>query len=166
MQCELCGKESSHLKYVLIDGVKMLVCPECAKYGTPVDSTPQTSNTIIKRTTEVTRKPRDKEDLFKKMKKVLVNEWNKKIKDARIKKGLTREELGFRVGERTVAIAKMENGDLRPSDETAKKLEKELDIELFQELEEIDIHTQKSTKSGITLGDIIKMQQQGEHERD
>ena len=166
MQCELCGKESSHLKYVLIDGVKMLVCPECAKYGTPIDSPPQTSNTIIKRTTEVTRKTKYKEDLFKKMKKVLVDEWNKKIKDARIKKGLTREELGFRVGERTVAIAKMENGDLRPSDETAKKLEKELDIELFQEVEEMDIHTQKPTKGGLTLGDIIKMQQQGEHERD
>ncbi|HHH80268.1 MAG TPA: hypothetical protein ENL13_05145 [Thermoplasmatales archaeon] len=62
-----------------------------------------------------------------------------------------------------MAIAKMENRDLRPSDETVKKLEKELDISLFQEVEEVHLHTSKTTGGRLTLGDILRMKEE-EHE--
>jgi putative transcription factor len=150
MQCELCGKESSSCKPALIDGVKMLVCPDCARHGR-VLSVPRVK----------VRVPKVKEDIFKEMNEILVQDWNERIKKARIKKGLSREELGFRIGEPTVAITKMENRALRPSDETAKKLEKELGITLFRKIEEVHLHTTKYNDK-ITLGDILKMKERGE----
>jgi putative transcription factor len=85
-----------------------------------------------------------------------VTNWNHLIEQARKKKGLSREELGFKIGERTVTIAKLENGDLRPSDQTIAKLEKELGIHLMEEVKEVPTGLQKGTQAGFTLGDFIK----------
>jgi putative transcription factor len=100
------------------------------------------------------KKPRVK-DVYKDMDKELVSGWNDVIKKARQKKGLSREELGFKIGERTVTIAKIENGDLRPSDKVVAKLEKELDITLIEEVREVHIGGSGS-RGGLTLGDFIK----------
>ncbi len=93
------------------------------------------------------------------MTKELVSNYNILIKDGREKKGLSREELGFRIGERTVTISKIENGDLKPSDKIAKKLEKELDINLFEEIASTPSYATKGSggsSGGRTLGDFIK----------
>jgi uncharacterized protein (TIGR00270 family) len=90
------------------------------------------------------------------MEKELVSNWNHLIEQARKKKSLTREELGFKIGERTVTIAKLENGDLRPSDQTIAKLEKELGISLMEEIKTIPTGTQTRAQGGFTLGDFIK----------
>ena len=90
------------------------------------------------------------------MGKELVTNWNHLIEQARKKKGLTREELGFKIGERTVTIAKLENGDLRPSDQTITKLEKELGIQLMEEVKDISAGSQKGAQAAFTLGDFIK----------
>jgi len=90
------------------------------------------------------------------MVKELVSNWNHLIETARKKKGLTREELGFKIGERTVTIAKIENGDLRPSDQMITKLEKELGISLLEEVKETPTVPQTRTQSKYTLGDFIK----------
>jgi len=81
--------------------------------------------------------------------------YNEEIKTARKKRGLSREDLGFKIGERTVTISKIENGDLRPSDKTIAKLEKELGITLLEEVKTIT-PGQTKTGSGMTLGDFIK----------
>jgi putative transcription factor len=96
-------------------------------------------------------------DVYKDMNKELVSGWNDLIKNARKKKGLSREELGFKIGERTVTIAKIENGDLRPSDKMVKKLEKELDINLVEEVTSVSpVSTGTRSGNGLTLGDFIK----------
>jgi putative transcription factor len=89
------------------------------------------------------------------MEKELVSNYAEVIKDARKKKGLSREDLGFNIGERTVTIAKIENGDLRPSDKIVEKLEKELEIRLMEEVKSIS-SSRGSASSGLTLGDFIK----------
>jgi putative transcription factor len=90
------------------------------------------------------------------MEKELVSNWNHLIESARKKKGLTREGLGFRIGERTVTIAKLENGDLRPSDQMIAKLEKELGIALLEEIKEEPTVQQTRSQTKYTLGDFIK----------
>ena len=91
------------------------------------------------------------------MEKELVSDWNILIKKAREKKGLSREELGFKIGERTVTISKIENGDLRPSDKMIEKLEKELGITLFEDVEKVPSYaTGSHSDSSLTLGDFIK----------
>ena len=92
------------------------------------------------------------------MEKELVSDWAIRIKSGREKKGLSREELGFRIGERTVTIAKLENEDLRPSDKVIQKLEKELEITLMEQVRDLSSLEKHSmgSRSGLTLGDFIK----------
>ena len=154
MQCELCGRECECRK-AKVDGVIMMLCPNCLnKHGTGVETfSKPSSDTSIKGRI---KKPREK-DIYKDIKKELVSNYAEVIKKARKKKDLTREKLGFNIGERTVTISKIENGDLRPSDKVAKKLEKELDISLFEEISSISSKALSGNKGKtLTLGDFIK----------
>lgn len=155
MQCELCGREC-YCKPAIIDGVKMMLCPDCMRHGvgvkTPAPKSQSGETPIIKRV----KKPKVK-DIYENMDKELVPDWHEIIKKARKKKGLSREELGFKIGERTVTISKIENGDLRPPDKIVEKLEKELDIHLFEEVKDISASSLgHGSSSRLTLGDFIK----------
>jgi putative transcription factor len=158
MPCELCGRECKGGKEAIIDGAKMFVCPDCMKYaeGTiepePIKPKSPPHPGFMK------KKQAGERDIFKDkgMQKELVPNWNHLIEQARKKKGLTREELGFKIGERTVTIAKLENGDLRPSDQTIVKLEKELSLSLMQDITTTPTGSQTRTQGGFTLGDFIK----------
>ena len=160
MPCELCGRECKGGREVIIDGAKMFVCPDCIKFAQDqipeepkrVSAPSQIQQSIVKKTQKPER------DIFKDkaMERELVSNWNQLIEQARKKKNLTREELGFKIGERTVTIAKFEKGDLRPSDQIIAKLEKELEISLMEEIKTTSAATQTRTQSGYTLGDFIK----------
>lgn len=153
MSCELCGSDCKVCKPALIDGVKMMLCPDCIKYGESVKETTETSTKVQRVVAQRARKPGAK-DIYKDMDKELVSNWPQVIKEARKKKGLSREQLGFRIGERTVTISKLENGDLRPSDKIISKLEKELEISLLEKVK--DISLSQYSHSRLTLGDFIK----------
>jgi putative transcription factor len=110
MPCELCGRECKGGKEAIIDGAKMFVCPDCIKYAEgvvpqePVRSSnpPQPPRFFAKKTQKIER------DIYKDkgMEKELVTNWNNLIEEARKKKGLTREELGFKIGERLRSLKK------------------------------------------------------------
>jgi len=154
MQCELCGR-TCDCKAAIVDGVMMMLCPNCVRHGEIIQA-PKTPSKVQKPILEMIKKPPIK-DIYKDMNKELVSGWNKLIKKAREKKGLTREELGFKIGERTVTISKIENGDLRPSDKMIEKLQKELGINLVEDVSEASTSV-SGTRSGsrLTLGDFIK----------
>jgi len=149
MRCELCGKED-RLQRVIIEGTEMMVCSSCAAYGKPVS--------VPKRKTPISIPSSKREyyskDIFDKMDKELVPGWGMKIKNAREKKGLSRQQLGAMIGEKTNAVAKMENQELRPSDEKAKKIEKVLGIVLFQDVKPAIV--KKRVVKGLTIGDLLK----------
>ena len=155
MSCELCGRDC-HCRPGLIDGVKMMLCPDCLRHGQGIQPVNTPSPHGDRAGNQHIRKPKPK-DVFKKMEKELVSNWSEVIKEARVKKGLSREELGFKIEERTVTISKIENGDLRPPDKLIEKLEKELGIVLLEEVKEV-APTQHSSK-GLTLGDFIKYEE-------
>ncbi|MDG6229168.1 MAG: multiprotein bridging factor aMBF1 [Candidatus Thermoplasmatota archaeon] len=160
MQCELCGNDcGDRCRQAEIEGVRMMLCPSCMRHGHGVqevrDTTVQVQRSLIRRSRRIGHK-----DVYEGMNRELVNDWGDIIKKARENKGLTREQLGFKIGERTVTISKIENGELRPSDKVAQKLEKELSISLFEEVKAIS--TTSSTQSGsqgYTLGDFIKFKE-------
>lgn len=134
----------------------MMVCPDCMKHGQGIKEIRKPSTTIGKTIARHQQKTQFK-DIYKNIEKELVSNWSEIIKNARLKKGLTREQLGFNIGERTVTISKIENGDLRPSDKIVAKLEKELAIKLMEEIK--PIHTSSGqTNRGLTLGDFIKQE--------
>jgi len=153
MQCELCGRDGE-CRPAIVDGVRMVLCPGCMRHGQGIQNAPETpvvpSQTLLGRI----RRPKVR-DVYKDMVTELITDWNEIIKTARHKKGLSREELGFKIGERTVTIAKIENGDLRPSDKVIKKLEKELDVTLVEEVKSVSPSSHDFHGRGLTLGDFI-----------
>lgn len=155
MECELCGKEGN-CRPVEIDKVRMMVCPNCYKFGQGLElksgSFKSTDTTIL----DKIRKPKEK-DVYKEINKELVSNWNNLIKNAREKKGISREDLGFKIGERTVTVSKIENGDLRPSDKIIEKLEKELNITLLESMSSQSKMLPNSHQRGnLTIGDFVK----------
>lgn len=156
MECELCGRDRE-CKPAVVDGVKMMLCPDCIRHGKVI--TPVSDTSSIKENRPILdriKRPKEK-DVYKDMDKELVPNWNVIIKNAREKKGLTREKLGFNIGERTVTISKIENGELRPSDKIVEKLEKELNIKLLEEVSSVPSYSTGSRSGrGLTLGDFIK----------
>lgn len=158
MECELCGRVGE-CKPAMVDGVKMMLCSSCLKHGHGVRLAHVQEEKKVLPVLSKIKKPVVK-DVYKDMDKELVSDWNTKIKNAREKKGLTREELGFRIGERTVTISKIENGELRPSDKMIEKLEKELNITLLEEVSNVpSFSTSSHSSSGFTLGDFIKKEE-------
>ena len=154
MQCELCGTECD-CKPANVDGVKMMLCPRCMRYGQRISTSDSTPIRVKKPMLDRIKRPKVK-DVYKDMEKELVSDWNEIIKNARERKGLSREELGFKIGERTVTISKIENGDLRPSDKMVEKLEKELEITLVEKVSGVSTMPRSSQSRGLTLGDFIK----------
>ena len=158
MQCELCGNECFKCYPSNVDGVRMMLCPGCMKYGKKIDEKKETPPKISKLLrTRIKRKA--VKDVYIGMDRELVSNWSELIKNARIKKKLSREELGFRIGERTVTIAKIENGDLRPSDKIAEKIEKELSISIFEKVKDLTDKISITHSNGLTLGDFIKSEE-------
>jgi len=155
MQCELCGKDCYECKLAVVDGVRMMLCPSCMRHGEGVKGVVETPVNVQKSLLGRIRRPKVR-DIYKEMNRELVSGWNDLIKRARIKKRLSREELGFRIGERTVTVAKIENGDLRPSDKTVEKLEKELGITLVEEVRSVSTGSGGSHSGDLTLGDFLK----------
>ena len=155
MQCELCGNEHSFCRSAIVDGVEMMLCQNCVKHGKISKEIKSTNSNLQNRILSRIKRQKEK-DVYKDMNRELVNNFGDLIKIAREKRGLSREKLGFNIGERTVTIAKIEKGDLRPSDKIAEKLEKELSITLFEEVKEISASSTSSHSSGLTLGDFVR----------
>jgi putative transcription factor len=157
MQCELCGRES-HCHPATIDNVRMMLCPDCLKQHGKSVREPTSSSQNMPILSRIKR-PKNK-DVYEGMNKELVTNWNNIIKNAREKKKISREELGFRIGERTVTIAKIENGDLRPSDKIVEKLEKELGVKLIEDVKDVsNVSLGSHQGRGLTLGDFIKKEE-------
>jgi putative transcription factor len=158
MQCELCGR-GCECRPAIVDGVRMMLCPGCLRDGQEIKASSRAPAGTHKPILERIKRPKVK-DVYKDMDKELVSGWNDLIKNARKKKRLSREELGFKIGERTVTIQKIENGDLRPSDKVIGKLEKELGITLVEEVSSTpSVSTGSRSGSSLTLGDFIKREE-------
>ena len=69
---------------------------------------------------------------------ILNPEFAKIIREARMKKGLTHEQLGLKMNEKATLLRKFETGTLKPDEILAKKLEKFLEIKLHVSIEEIE----------------------------
>ena len=150
MLCELCGRDAKNLTKVLVEGTIMEVCEGCTAYG-KILTEPTKKSTPVKVATQRFQE----KDIFERMDTVLVSDWAVRIKNTREKKGLNREQLGAAIGQRTIIIAHLENGELHPTDEMARKIERELDIVLLEKI--TDTGQATNTNRGIerTIGDLL-----------
>jgi len=137
--CELCGRKViDEKKTVLIDGIALNVCRGCSKRGKPytppmsisktkptASSNPVARSTASNKSTSTTRK-------IEMMDNTILNpEFSKLIREARMKKGLTHEQLGAQMNEKANLLKKFETGALKPDELFAKKLQRFLGIHLY-----------------------------------
>jgi putative transcription factor len=136
---------------------------ECSRYGTALDAAaPAGSAAAVHQNLEkragrmVSRSVYDAQEAV-----VLVDDYGPRIHKAREAKGWSHDQLGNKVSARVPELKHIEAGKLRPSDDVAKKMEKELGITLFEKVEGpapvVSGTNKKPTGSaGLTIGDLLK----------
>lgn len=148
--CEMCGKDGQ-LLVAEIEGAEMKVCSGCAKYGKikpNVFSRNDSGRNFTSRNKPIKEAPEFK----------LIGNFSEKIKFARDARNLTQEEFARLINERESISSKWERGELKPSIETAKKLEKVLGLILVIKEEHSSEKIEVEKKSSeLTLGDFVKV---------
>ena len=152
MHCEICGREITRGFLIELEGAKLIACDRCASMGT-----------IIRRVyadAPERRRRQRKDEKPDKKELILVENYGQVIREAREREGLSREELAKRLHIREGYLQKIEDGELTPTDDVAKKLERALKIKLYRELKEDDAAVpppEDNENSQITLGDVVKI---------
>jgi putative transcription factor len=142
MLCEMCGKESDGLTRVLIEGSRLEVCAQCARFGTPLSppaatgvsggtSSRASSSTEVQERVGSYQKRMTERDLYTELPdRELDPEWSRRVREAREKLGLTQEQFGARINEKVSVVHKLESGAMDPPDELVRKLERVLKVRL------------------------------------
>ncbi|MDR0900886.1 MAG: multiprotein bridging factor aMBF1 [Methanobrevibacter sp.] len=168
MRCEICGKqiEGKPLR-TKIDSSVMEVCEDCSKFGriqkeppkpkfssSNLGNKPNRSNNSNKPSS---RKQRPMYSLDEPSEEI-IEDYSSVIRQARESKGLSRENLGEKIYEKVSVINRIESGKMAPDLKLAKKIEKALNIELIEKINDLDIESFKRNSSKEpTLGDIVKI---------
>jgi putative transcription factor len=138
MICEMCGKEVPVTKPVFIEGSRLDVCPNCAKFGDEnrgnapsKGAAPAPSAQVIEQRLQKREKRMQTKDVYAGTETVeLVDDYGGKIRDARVARGMDMDKFAASISEKKGTLAKIEANDLIPDDKLLKKLEKALDISL------------------------------------
>lgn len=147
--CERCGRRSK-LTLVKIDRAEMYVCDDCKRFGSVVEK--KIEYRPAPKPAQINRA--GKPDALSKRGKELADDYPTRIQRGRERIGFSREDLGRKINERISVIAQLEHGQMHPSDTLIKKLQKALDIELMEEVEEVSQPSQ-ARSTGMTLADFI-----------
>jgi len=129
-----------------VEGTILEVCEACSKYGELIETRPVR---IIK----VRRMPVVKEEV----ETIIIDNYGKKIIEARKKINLTREEFAKKINEKDSVIKRVESEEMRPSDKLMEKIERFLDIKLRVAYEMKKIGA-KPRKGKLTIGDVLEVE--------
>ena len=124
--CELCGKPAAERKMVVVDSTVFTVCLSCSKRGKPYIPAQPTA----KRKPRV-QQPAKRDRISMSDATILVPDFARIVREARMDKGLTHEQLGLSMNEKATILRKIETGGLKPDIAFANKLERFLDIKLY-----------------------------------
>jgi len=154
MRCEICGKKlvEEPLK-TKVDGSIMLTCKECSKFGkvqreVPKPKRPEASRARTPRRVQRPREPA--EEVVENVKDI--------VRQAREKKGWSREELGEKIYEKASVVSRIESGKMVPDLKLTRKIEKLMNIVLIEKNEDLSSdETGHSKIRGATIGDIARI---------
>jgi len=150
MLCEMCGKDVESVARVKVEGTVLRLCPECAKFGEPLDPVPTPALTpggpVRSRPPAVgaTRpagpgRRLEERDLYSDIGEMeLAPDWPKRIRAAREKLTWTPEVLGKKLNEKKSVVLKLESGSMRPPDALVRKIEHLLQVRLRAEPESLE----------------------------
>jgi len=155
MRCEICGKKlvQEPIK-TKIDGSIMITCKECSKFGKVQREPPKPQRSRVPRVSKGTRRiqrPREpSEEVVENVKDI--------VRQAREKKGWSREELAAKIYEKASVVSRIESGKMIPDLKLAKKIEKTMNLILIEKTNDVTAdEIGQSSSKGTTIGDVAKI---------
>ncbi|MFB6183807.1 MAG: multiprotein bridging factor aMBF1 [Haloarculaceae archaeon] len=176
VQCEMCGTETNSPNRIKVEGAELDVCDDCTEFGTEVTTADSSSTTSTKYSTSSSSSSSSssgrsgssgggggsggssgrRRDMFDEMDEV-AQDYDERIRSAREAAGLSQEDLARQLNEKASLIRKLEHGDVLPSDDVQRKLERELDIDLSEGATTEETEWEGGSASGeYTLGDVVE----------
>jgi putative transcription factor len=164
MVCEMCGKDVTFCKKVVIEGVLLEVCTECAKFGTEAKKGQAPAagpRPVIEQRLERREMRKKQRDVYVESgEEELVDDYAARIRNARSRIGMTQKELAAKLNEKQTILSKIESGGMRPDERMIRKLQKELGIVLKERPPpEIEVRSTSSGSGSLTLADLIRMRE-------
>lgn len=129
--CELCGRQAAEKKKIIVDGTVFNVCIACSKHGKPYVPAQAPSSSSAKKKKPVAKIQQQKKIITMVDETMIDPDFARLIREARMKMGLTHEQLGMKMSEKAQTLKKFETGALKPDELFAKKLERYLGIKLY-----------------------------------
>jgi putative transcription factor len=132
-KCEICGSNimgESHR--IEIDGAIMVVCGRCSRLGRPAREALPTPTINRGPSDPVMHVYRRAAAVVPDEALILREDYAAVLRKARETSGLTQEQLGMKLNEKSSVVGKLESGKLKPSVALAKKLEHLMKIRLFE----------------------------------
>lgn len=129
--CELCGRQAAEKKKIIVDGTVFNVCIACSKHGKPYVPAQVSSSSSAKKKKPVAKIQQQKKIITMVDETMIDPDFARLIREARMKMGLTHEQLGMKMNEKAQILKKFETGALKPDELFAKKLERYLGIKLY-----------------------------------
>jgi putative transcription factor len=159
LNCDICGREITGQAFkVKVEGAKLLVCGRCQRLGTPYTEEPAVRPPAGARPYSPRMAPRKAPELPKGMAEFeIVEDYADRVRQHRMKSGLSQEELAKRVKEKLSVIQKIETGKMSPDTKLCRELEHELKIQLLVPRKEVSDVPKTAPPSEVTLGDIIRI---------
>lgn len=142
MLCEMCGNDVEATARVRIERTVLALCPNCAKFGTPVDPpappSPPTSplgprGRPGRRHVSASTRFAERDVYLEMPEMELAPDWFHRIRLAREQRKLSPEDLAKKLNEKKSVLLKIEAGSFRPPDELVRRIEQLLSIRLRAE---------------------------------
>ncbi len=141
MLCEMCGNEVETVSRVRIEQSVLNLCPNCARFGRPVDPPPTPAPAVaasrVARPAPGAARPvgrlrrLEERDLYAEIGELeLAADWGPRVRKAREALTWTPEELAKRLNEKKSVVLKLEAGGFHPPDALVRKLEHLLKVRL------------------------------------
>lgn len=161
MICEMCGKEVPVTKTVIIEGSRLSVCPNCARFGEDYRGSAQggapVTQTVIEERLQKRERRMQSKDIYAGSTSVeLVDDYGGLIREARQAKGMDQDQFAASILEKKGTIAKIESNNLIPDDKLIKKIEKALGIKLTETVQSGVTVGSGNGGNKMTLGNFIK----------
>ena len=172
MRCEVCGRRiHDNPNRVIIEGAKLMVCSECVKHGKATwEEPPKPKHAPPQRQAIPSQGP------IQIKKKVIqasvdtsqeiVEGYDEKIRQAREKLGLSHEDLGRKISEKSSVLRKIETRKITPDNLLVSKLEHTLRIKLLVPVadEKVQQTAPKAAGRELTLGDLMQLSKKSKGE--
>ena len=140
VSCDMCGSSPAPHQ-IKLEGSLMTVCKHCTEYGkvmVPIHL------------------KKSKPKLFEESSTKLVPDYASIIRSARQKRNLSQQQLAKALAEKDSVISHIESSAARPSEKLARKLERFLNIKLYESIESESLIPKTSKSTGLTIGDLLK----------